>query len=783
MQTALFQSFIAQHNDHMNGNLPQELAMTLEFVHQRLLSSGNSEPVAANASNKTFVAHTPQCQESSAKTTSNDIRSISVTPPTSNSKSTAYSFPDINVNAFGTPRKVVFPTLSNDVVTSSLGTLMSSNSAHDPSKELLGLEWMQLFLKNVSMPSPLQKKPELLPSISSFTQTAAAFKRSRTIDRLKAGSPFYRTMTQRFENTSAALPSRHKESVAPARAPPVIQSMWLVTTSACSCKIKINGLTDRLTQAISKFGKEATATSDIYCELIDALAACGHASEAKAVFEECISSSPLVTLETLAQDRYFWKPFSSLIRCYVMNGLVQRAFDLLVRVKMDDEQQLDPTLLGSLRFDAHVLNTQKDVVLERITVMFGYGNLGLCLAPREGSLGCEVIAFQPPDESQNDSKHLQHQINNDAAHVTQCVGKHDIIESVNGQVVIHNSFADIVTCLKLAHRPMTVTLLRGANGVKSLINAASRAQDPLASTGSQGPISATSGSRMRPRKDFCDRFGLLPQHGIRITALADCDSCGARLSYSEIHDGWSLTDANDYTTRCALCQHRFVPRLCVMLGVSNGFVDFVEEESVTSHVHVEQIEYLSMPVIRKELTNLSQKISLTMLSMGDLRRLNPRIYWNIVVKLLSLACPLDFLDLPDTAIHTPEKQQQQCCDHEHDPVGNRTLPTLHSRKLALERLLEKTLEALRSASFSALLPDVAHRLMRDLEPHLSTDNNDDEEDDLDDDNEVRRSCRTMSLDESSCADDGVDCCPVKEEAPEIKATATAFHRTKSSFRN
>lgn len=779
MQTALFQSFIAQHNDHMNGNLPQELAMKLEFVHQRMLSTGNSESLAANVSNKTFVAHTPQSQEPSAKT------KVERLTPMSNSKTTACSsglFPDIDVNAFGTPRKVVFPTLSNDVVTSSLGTLMSSNSALDPSKELLGLEWMQLFLKSVSMPSPLPKKPELLPSISSFTQTAAAFKRSRTIDRLKAGSPFYRTMTQRFENSSAAPPVRQKESIAPTRSSPVIQSIWLVTTSACSCKLQINGLTERLTQGITKFGKEATATSDIYCELIDALATCGHATEAKAVFEECISSSPLVTLETLAQDRYFWKPFSSLVRCYVLNGLVQRAFDLLVRVKMDDEQQLDPTLLGSLRFDAHVLNAEKDVVLERITVMFSYGNLGLCLAPREGSIGCEVIAFQPPDDCQTtDAK--QYQNNDDqAAHVTHCVGEHDIIESVNGQVVIHSSFADIVTCLKQAHRPMTVTLLRGASAVKALINATGQvanAQD--SSVGSQGPISATTASRMRPRKDFCDRFGLLPLHGIRITALADCDSCGARLSYTEIHDGWSLTDANDYTTRCPLCQHRFVPRLCVMLGVSNGFVDAVEEESVASHVHVEQIEYLSTPVIRKELTNLSQKISLTMLSMGDLRRLNPRIYWNIVVKLLSLACPLDFLDLPDTAIHTPEKQQQQCCD----PSENEKLLSLQSRKLALEQLLEQTLKALRVSSSSVSHFEVAQRLIRDLEPHLScTDNNEDEEDDMDDDDEVIRSCRTISLDESSsCADDGVDSCLGKDEAPETKVTATTFHRTISSYRN
>lgn len=776
----------------MNGNLPQELAMKLEFVHQRMLLTGNSESIATNVSNKTFVAHTPQSQEPFSKaSTTKDKRSISTTPITSNSKmTTVYAsglFPDIDVTAFGTPRKVVFPTLSNDVVTSSLGTLMSSNSALDPSKELLGLEWMQLFLKNVSMPSPLPKKPELLPSMSSFTQTAAAFKRSRTIDRLKAGSPFYRTMTQRFENSSAAASLRQKEPVAPVRAPPVIQSIWLVTTSACSCKLQINGLTERLTQGITKFGKEATATSDIYCELIDALASCGHATEAKAVFEECISSSPLVTLETLAQDPYFWKPFSSLIRCYVMNGLVQRAFDLLVRVKMDDEQQLDPTLLGSLRFDAHVLKAEKDLVLERITVMFSYGNLGLCLAPREGSVGCEVIAFQSPHECQtSNAKHQQ--LNNDdqaAAHVTHCVGEHDIIESVNGHVVIHNSFADIVTCLKQAHRPMTVTLLRGASTVKSLINAASHpanAQDsPLASVGSQCPVSATTASRIRPRKDFCDRFGLLPLHGIRITALADCDSCGARLSYTDIHDGWSLTDANDYTTRCALCQHRFVPRLCIMLGVSNGFVDTVEEESVASHVHVEQIEYLSMPVIRKELTNLSQKISLTVLSMGDLRRLNPRIYWNIVVKLLSLACPLDFLDLPDTAIHTPEKQQQQqCCD----PSDNEKLSSLQPPKLALERLLEQTLKALRASTASP--SDVAQQLMRSLEPHLSsTDNNDGEEDDLDDDDEVIRSCRTMSLDESSsCADDGVDCCLGKDEAPETRATAaTAFHRTISSYCN
>lgn len=709
---------------------------------------------------------------------------------------------------------------------------------------------MQQLMKNVSLSTgPFKRRDVLTSTTGTPALSNAVFKRSRTIDRIlsksspstststlstalgaNTASPFYRTMTQRalestnsiFRATGTAHTLKTQQHESATRAAPVVRSIWLITTSACACSSEVVALTDALTQVLQLHERNSSAASDAYCALIDCLGACGHASEAKAVFEECLSGSHLVTLAPLARYKHFWKPFSSLMRCYVRNGLVQRAFDVLVQVEIDEEQHLDPAL-GSLCFGAQVLGSESEVLVERIYATFSCGNLGLYLAARDTGSGAEVVACESLAEQQRDSTNDDEDNNNNrrssrkhSTPHTASVREYDVVETINGEIVLQSSLQQVVHCLKQAYRPVTITFLRGLPKLESLMSDSSGSATN-ASTSQRGAGSSATGvlsdasqqqqlddheSKFRPRKDLCDRFGLLPQRGIRITTLADCTSCGARATLREIQDGWSVSDANDYTTRCARCSHRFVPRLCVTLGAMTAFyqppppADSSDKQcadtvsSATSQVRVEQCEYLSMLVIRKELANVALKLPLTMLSMAELRELNPRIYWNIVVKLLSLAYPLDFLDLPDVT----QAPRQDASDTNEFAVnaplssslgattGRKSIITtvpqqtlaenngaaLDSDVRALEAQFMQTLARLHAAqsghtTWERTLAATLARLEQHAREHspesithvpveqcVSATEQESDRDDDDDDDE-RRSCRTVSLVESSSA--------------------------------
>lgn len=654
-----------------------------------------------------------------------------------------------------------------------------------PSKEL-GKEWMQQMMKSVTMPSGPFKGADL----------PAAFKRSRTIDRIGRAipSPFYRSMTQK-----ALEISKHHESILKRPAPPVAAtSIWLVTTSACACKAQVAELTETLTRTLKHHEKNSSHASEAYCQLIDCLGACGHPSECKAVFEECLSGSHLVSLEAIASHKHFWKPFSSLVRCYITNGLVQRAFDVLVQIKVKEEQHLDSSL-GALSFGAQVLTSESEVLVERIYTTFSCGNMGVFLAARDAGVGsgAEVIGLERPcgqdgdnnnggDDARAKYKTAANGKNKTAA---SCVREGDVVETINGEVVIGYPLTRVVQCLKQAYRPMMITFVRGLTKIEGFVtnNSGSIESNGSVSThflrlmhnSDQRQVENESEStKFRPRRDLCDRFGLLPQRGIRITTLADCTSCGSRASLSEIQDGWSASDPNDYTSRCARCGHRYVPRLCVMLGVMTAFYQPPQDikDGAAAQIRVEQLEYLSMLVIRKELANLAQKLPLTMLSMAELRELNPRIYWNIVVKLLSLACPLDFLDLPDMTKKSQarlvggEKEEVAMSgavkpEIDNDGLGDEKEHESESLK-ELQQSFERAVQEIRAKSGSresweavsarvlAQLATVAQNQPEKDSAGAARDGADAQTNDFDEEAEERRSVRTASATESTtCGDE------------------------------
>jgi uncharacterized Zn-finger protein len=177
----------------------------------------------------------------------------------------------------------------------------------------------------------------------------------------------------------------------------------------------------------------------------------------------------------------------------------------------------------------------------------------------------------------------------------------------------------------------------------------------------------------KPRKDLCDRFGLLPQRGLRVTILADCEMCSKRATLQEVQQSWSKEGEDaGLKIACPNCTHKYTPRLCVMLGVTTAFCQSLH----SGEPQVFHSEYLSMSALRKELISLSTKMSggtgvkLLVDNMQQLRNDHPKVYWNVVVKLLSLACPLDFLDLPDITQNEHKDQtenlyrQQQENEHQ-----------------------------------------------------------------------------------------------------------------------
>ncbi|DAZ96274.1 TPA: hypothetical protein N0F65_008307 [Lagenidium giganteum] len=657
--TAQFQAFMALHCDRVS----REQEAQLHFFQSYLQRGADAfEAPRQPLQQRTFVAHSPQLPSMFVDAQDSDNNETADTAGASaDCAPLHFAFSQLNVAAFGEPRKVHFPTFADQTASTPLVAAPSLGSlAIAPQNETQreghesGFDWMQSLIKKTLSSCEHDQEPP-----TAATAKPAPFKRSRTIDRLKASSPFYRTMTQKLtditsshshSNGSGLFSSSAASNTRPVhpRPAPTLSSPWLVTTSACSCKQQVGELTDELRSVLGQHEANSSHASDAYCALIRALSDCGHASDAKVALDECLRGCRLTSLAGLAQQRHVWKVVSELVRGYVRNGLVQRAFELLEPVELDEEQLLDPAM-GALSFAAPVLGTDRDVLLERVYVTFGCGNLGLCLAPRDTRKheGCLVVTSQPEenneDEDQSDDDDDDNEENDQGNDSARLVHDGDVIEAINGEVVTQYAFRDVVNCLKHAKRPMTVTFLRGIQKLGTAIG-------PFYRTVSGQQLTKRDEREMKQRQsarqDLCDRFGLLPQRGIRVTTLADCTACGVRASVRDIKAGWTATNAHDYTTACAACAQRYVPRLCVMLGVTTAFYQ-PRDDAAAARAQVEQVEYLSMPVLRKELTNLAASVPLGLLSLREVRQRHSRIYWNVVVKLLSLACPIDFLELPD----------------------------------------------------------------------------------------------------------------------------------------
>ena len=331
----------------------------------------------------------------------------------------------------------------------------------------------------------------------------------------------------------------------------------------------------------------------VYISLSDLYIECNHIRQAISLYFEFTELSQVT--DALG---YRWRVLSYLIRTLCLHGDLVEALKLF-GMQSDVFKDKSMTILSNKRFAAQVISSENQVLVEREYMTFSTGSLGMCLSSKKDGLGCIVGCFE---DIQLDTKEK----GPGPAESSGRIKKQDVIESINGENVTTWAFEKIVSLLRTATRPMTVTFLRGLERLE-----------------------ARKGTIMtRIQRDLTDRHGILMKYKIRISTIADCPLCLKKLSCSEIQAGWKRFDANDYQTTCPKCATRFVARICIR---SNRRQDQI-------------YEYISPNVLVKELE--SPIVPST--CIPNLRQAHPLLYWNMAVHFLMLDTPLDFLSLGES---------------------------------------------------------------------------------------------------------------------------------------
>ncbi|RHY16787.1 hypothetical protein DYB25_007185 [Aphanomyces astaci] len=124
--------------------------------------------------------------------------------------------------------------------------------------------------------------------------------------------------------------------------------------------------------------------------------------------------------------------------------------------------------------------------------------------------------------------------------------------------------------------------------------------------------------KLRPRREMHDRFGELFERGIRLTLLADCATCGHRLSEADLQTTFRST--------CPSCQGSLSPFFCVRCM----------DQPPSS-----PIPYFSWSYLHARMTAHDDGGGKTSWPLRQWHAKDPHVYWNIVVKCLGLDCPFD----------------------------------------------------------------------------------------------------------------------------------------------
>ncbi|ETV77311.1 hypothetical protein H257_08758 [Aphanomyces astaci] len=398
--------------------------------------------------------------------------------------------------------------------------------------------------------------------------------------------------------------------------PDVPDHPWLHTACVPECMANVANCTRVLDDLWATNAKKPSlALEQAYVELIHTLGACrktSHRHDLEAVWETCLGASPL---GGIFNQLGHWRPFSWLIKTWMDHGDVALAVTWLAQIQVNYPHHHDavlpptsptsPTRLfssgSSSTSSADITTTtsssasasmggglglapcmevELEPLVHRVYATFGMGSLGLILQPFNDKQGCHVAGFQHQDE--------------------RCrIEEGDVVDTIGGKPMMLSSFHDIVTCLVESPRPMTVSFIRGLTNVEDVFQ--------------------TSGTvKLRPRREMHDRFGELFERGIRLTLLADCATCGHRLSEADLQTTFRST--------CPSCQGSLSPFFCVRCM----------DQPPSS-----PIPYFSWSYLHARMTAHDDGGGETSWPLRQWHAKDPHVYWNIVVKCLSLDCPFD----------------------------------------------------------------------------------------------------------------------------------------------
>lgn len=344
---------------------------------------------------------------------------------------------------------------------------------------------------------------------------------------------------------------------------------------------------------------------------------------------ECFDHWVRLNLES-SQSK--WTLATALIKMLVQENDLKSALKVFFRYHEYQCQVPDPHPLPlALQDFAPIVAQRNQVLVQRHYVVFGPGPLGLSLLCHHEGQGALVHHFESSRKSV-----LQDEDDPE----TPPLRPDDVLETANGTDIQHWNFKDIVTMLRRASRPMTLTVLRGlpTATVPKVLN--DRECMSFASIGLDPPLPSKS-APTQPSRDVKDIHGVFNSLGIRISIVGDCPECGTRLTNGAIEGQWrrrtrTASDSNNQTESlssemtCDDCTTHFMAHICILIRP-----EFQESSSMT----IVHYEYLSYGELEQQLARISLS------SLSKLAGEHPDLFWNLMTKFISLDCSLDFLHL------------------------------------------------------------------------------------------------------------------------------------------
>lgn len=124
-----------------------------------------------------------------------------------------------------------------------------------------------------------------------------------------------------------------------------------------------------------------------------------------------------------------------------------------------------------------------------------------------------------------------------------------------------------------------------------------------------------------------------------------CPTCNLEMEHQEIMQGWERSYSN-YTTMCPnpRCGASFVPRFTVLVDRKDFLPNEAQEASEALDEIKVEVEFLSPPLLRKELENVLYTAGEGILVQKNLCETHKLLFWNLILNFDLIKLPAFFLD-------------------------------------------------------------------------------------------------------------------------------------------